>query len=375
MTEPRRRTTLETALLQGTVAVDYGLRTGLAAAIGVAASTTTVGAIRRRDARRLARFADKEGSPAAEIFAEPVPAGVRVRQGHGLDDRGGRVELLDFDTPYTAFNPHLREEYAGHVNNAVARAQHWRHAEGPRPTLVVVHGFGASPAWFNVSFFDLHRVFRDGWDVLLYKLPFHGARRGDFAAINGIELFAHGMANFTEAMLHAVYDLRVFLRRLEEQQSPRIGLTGLSLGGYVTALTAALEPRLDFVVPNSAVVDLPRVLRGWFPARQVIGALRHLGGISHETFRDAINITSPLSYPPVVPRERRLIVAGTGDRLAPPEQSLLLYEHWGEPRIEWFPGSHVLHLGRAAYREAVRGLLVRAPGVAAAPDADHVPNL
>ena len=31
----------------------------------------------------------------------------------------------------------------------------WRHDSGPRPTLVVVHGFGASPAWFNIAFFAL----------------------------------------------------------------------------------------------------------------------------------------------------------------------------------------------------------------------------
>jgi hypothetical protein len=59
-----------------------------------------------------------------------------------------------------------------------------------------------------------------------------------------------------------------------------------------------------------------------------------------------------------VPLDRRLIVAGLGDRLAPPEQSVLLWEHWERPRIEWFPGSHVLHIGRERYRQALRELML-----------------
>lgn len=352
------------AMLHGSIAVDYGLRTGLATAIAGASLTAIADVVARRDARRLAWYADIAGSPRDTIFPAPAAAVVRAREGRSPGVAGGRVELLDFDTPYVALNPRLRSDYARHANNAVACAQHWRHASGPRPTLVVVHGFGASPAWFNVSFFGLRDVFCDGWDVLLYKLPFHGSRRGNLTPINGIELFAHGMAHFTEAMLHAVHDLRVFLDHLASQGVGRIGLTGLSLGGYVTALSAAVDSRLEFAAPNSAVVDLPRLLASWFPANHALGALRAAGGLSAETFAAALNITSPLAYAPLVPRERRLVVAGLGDRLAPPEQSVLLWEHWERPRIEWFPGSHVLHIGRARYREALREFML-APAPAA----------
>ncbi|WP_249011239.1 alpha/beta hydrolase [Conexibacter sp. DBS9H8] len=352
------RSPLGAALLQGSVAIDYGLRTALATAISAASATTISEVVTRRDGRRLRWYAQLAGCDREAIFKAPPPVAVRTRPGRGPGVADGRVELLDFDTPYVALNPMLRDAYARHANNAVAYAQHWRHPSGPRPTLVVVHGFGASPAWFNVAFFGLRDVFCAGWDVLMYKLPFHGSRRGDLTPINGIELFAHGMAHFTEAMLHAVYDLRVFLAHLESQGVPRIGLTGLSLGGYVTALAAAVDGRLDFVAPNSAVIDLPLVLRSWFPANHALGALRAAGGLSAETFAEAIRITSPLSYPPLVPRERRLVVAGLGDRLAPPEQSLLLWEHWGRPRIEWFPGSHVVHIGRARYRDALHELML-----------------
>lgn len=352
-------------MLKGSILVDHGLRTGLATAIAAATAATIPDVVTGRDGRRLSWFADRAGASIADMFADPGDPGIRSRDGRGPRVEGGRVELLDFDSPYVARNPLLRREYARHANNAIAYAQHWRHVSGPRPTLVVVHGFGASPAWFNASFFGLNQVFADGWDVMLYKLPFHGARRGGLTPINGIELFAHGMAFFVEAMLHAVHDLRVFLDHLDAQGAPRIGVTGLSMGGYVTALSASVDPRLDFAVPNSAVIDLPRLLSSWFPANHALGTMRALSGIDKETFARAVSVTSPLSYMPLVPHDRRMIVAGLGDRFAPPEQSVLLWEHWGRPHIEWFPGSHLLHIGRDTYRAALNKLMVEAPTTAA----------
>ena len=37
---------------------------------------------------------------------------------------------------------------------------------------------------------------------------------------------------------------------------------------------------------------------------------------------------------------------------APPKHSRLLWEHWGRPKLHWFPGSHLLHLDRGEYLEA-----------------------
>jgi len=44
-----------------------------------------------------------------------------------------------------------------------------------------------------------------------------------------------------------------------------------------------------------------------------------------------------------------MIIGGVGDRLAPPKHTRLLWEHWGRPRLHWFPGSHLLHLDKGEY--------------------------
>jgi pimeloyl-ACP methyl ester carboxylesterase len=269
----------------------------------------------------------------------------------------GAATLLRLQSPYTALHPDVRRDYARHVENAVAWAQHWRHSDGPRPTLVVIHGFGASPYWFNSRFFDLPRLYGLGYDVLLYLLPFHGVRQARFAAFSGWGLFAHGVAHLNEALIQAVQDLRLFIDHLEDSGVTQIAVTGLSLGGYMTALLAAVDRRPIAVIPNSPVVSMPLLLRQWFPANLLAALGSRLAGVDLGAIDAALAVHSPLSYRPVIPLERRMIIGGLGDRLAPPEQARLLWEHWDHPELRWFPGSHLLHAGRSAYLDAMLSMI------------------
>jgi pimeloyl-ACP methyl ester carboxylesterase len=262
--------------------------------------------------------------------------------------------VLRFESPFTALNPALRDEYRRYTRNAAAVAQYWRHDDGPRPTLCVIHGFGASPYLVNSAFFSLPWLYGKGYDVLLYLLPFHGSRRAHFTAANGFGLFAHGPSHFNEAMLQAVYDFRVFVDHLERTGVEQVGVTGLSLGGYVSALLAAVEPRLRISIPNAAVVSVPDLLDQWFPASLAIALASRLRRTDPEDFRRGSAVHCPLTYEPLLERDRLMIIGGLGDRLAPPEQSRMLWEHWGRPRLHWYPGNHILHVNRAAYLREMR---------------------
>src|SRR5438477_9814920 len=142
----------------------------------------------------------------AQSVFRPPPSGVKItatRLDGGVGD-GGWTELLRFSTPYRALNPRFRREY-DRARNRVVPAHHWRHESGPRKTLCVIHGFGASPVWFNAAFFSLRAFFAEGWDVLLYTLPFHGGRGGRFVP-DGVEMFGSGAARIHEAVIEAVFD-------------------------------------------------------------------------------------------------------------------------------------------------------------------------
>jgi Prolyl oligopeptidase family len=335
--------------------LDIELRTFVASMV---AASAVRGSVLRRDApsghRQAVEFYNRLAARAGrdELFVRP-PAGVPVRT-----RRLGRlpwapdvsqVDLLSFKSAYRVHYPKVRSTYETHKRNSIARAMHWRHDDGPRPTIIVVHGFTGSPYWFNSNFFSLPWFYGHGCDVLLFTLPYHGRRNDTRGPFSGSGLFSGGISTFTEAMFQSVSDIRVVVDYLEESGVENIGITGLSLGGYLTALMAAVEPRLHMAIPNSAVTDLASLMGSWFPASHLVRLGLRQAQVSDAQYRGLMSLHSPLRYEALIPRERLFIIGGLADRLAPPEQSAQLWEHWGRPKIHWFPGSHILHFGRSSY--------------------------
>jgi pimeloyl-ACP methyl ester carboxylesterase len=146
-----------------------------------------------------------------------------------------------------------------------------------------------------------------------------------------------------------VYDFRSLIDYLEFTGVDRVALTGMSLGGYTAALIACVEDRIQAVIPNVPVVTPEKTADEWFPANQIVRLRNMLADTDDELATAASMYHSPLNYPPLVPKDRRLIITGLGDRLAPPQQAELLWEHWDRCAFHWFPGNHVLHVSQPDY--------------------------
>jgi pimeloyl-ACP methyl ester carboxylesterase len=270
----------------------------------------------------------------------------------------GTCELLSYDSPFKTVNPKLRDSYSRQRRNMRAVAQYWRHDDDrPRPTICVIHGFMADPYWLNRRFLALSWFFKQGYDILLYTLPHHGARQSWFSPFSGHGLFAGGIVHINESMAHAVHDFRVFIDYLESRGVRKVGVTGISLGGYTAALLAAVEKRLYFSVPNVPVVSIPDLVLEWFPANVPVKAALRAAGITVREARHMMAVHSPLTYPSLIPKKRLMVIAGAGDRLAPPKHARLLWDHWDRPRIHWFPGNHVLHLDQGKYLKEIAAFL------------------
>jgi hypothetical protein len=351
-------------IVAAAAATDVPVRTALASIIFGASLPWGLSPSAWRERRRLGFYAELAETRDPEIVFPKPQDGVTVKLSRpgrlAFRAPGGSVSVLAFDSPYVAANPAVRDDYAHHTRNGKAWAQHWRHDDGPRPTLCVIHGFGASPYVLNSAFFALPWLYGKGYDVLLYLLPFHGPRRDLMSVVNGSGLFAHGPSHFNEAMLQAVHDFRIFLDHLEASGVPRFAVTGLSLGGYVSALLAAVEERLHVAIPNAPVTSIPRLIPGYFPANAGLLISSVLHRIPLGDAEEAIAVHSPLNYRPLLRKDRLMIIGGLGDRLTPPEQTQLLWEHWGRPRLHWYPGNHLLHVNRGTYLREMRRFMAGA---------------
>jgi len=303
-----------------------------------------------------------ESGDATRFFQEP-PNNIRVRTSQAdwyprFSPNDGTTEVLQFDSPFMPVNPRLHHSYLKHEANRVAYARYWRHHDGPRPTIIAVHGFTADFYLINEWFFALPWFYRMGCDVVLFTLPFHGPRQTEHSPFSGHGYFAGGASRINEAAAQSVMDLRVLIDWLMEKRgAPKVGVTGLSLGGFTTALLATAEPRLSFAIPNVPVVSLADLVLEWQPIGLAIRAALNVVGRPLTDARKFVAVSSPLTYRPAIPREKLMIVGGVGDRLAPPKHSRLLWDHWDRCRIHWFPGSHILHMDRGEYLRQVARFL------------------
>ncbi|WP_158018884.1 alpha/beta hydrolase [Mycobacterium basiliense] len=269
----------------------------------------------------------------------------------------GTVDNIAFASSFRAINPGMRKRWSTLTANNIVRAQHWRHHDGPRPTLCVIHGFMGSSYLLNGLFFSLPWYYRAGYDVLLYTLPFHGKRAEKFSPFSGYGYFSSGLSGFAESMAQAVHDFRSILDYLQHTGVQRIALTGISLGGYTSALVASVENRLEAVIPNCPVVTPADLFDQWFPASKLVRLGLLLSKISREELNAGLAYHGPLNYRPLLPVQRRMIITGLGDRMAPPDHAVTLWEHWDRCALHWFPGSHVVHVSQLDYLRRMTAFL------------------
>ncbi|MUL64142.1 alpha/beta hydrolase [Mycobacterium sp. CBMA 234] len=357
---PRRAdlTWQQKLIVDSSAVADLGLRTALASVVGAAMLPRLAGSVRRPDSVQAEHdamrfYAELAATKDPEI-SFPAPAElprVTSRPANPVAEwiAHGQVENIAFQSSFDAVYPGMHEKRRGYTRNNVVHAQHWKHDDGPHPTLCLIHGFMGSAYLFNGLFFSLPWFFRSGYDVLLYTLPFHGRRAEKNSPYSGYGFFMDGFAGMAESMAQAVHDFRSVLDYLEHTGVDRIALTGMSLGGYTSSLIAAVDDRVQAVIPNVPVVTPDRTIDEWFPASLLVKLADRLSHTDKDLAAEAIKYHSPLNYAPLVPKDRRLIIAGLGDRLAPPQQAELLWEHWDRCAFHWFPGNHILHVSQPDY--------------------------
>jgi pimeloyl-ACP methyl ester carboxylesterase len=319
-----------------------------------------------RDARQLlvdlaGRYGDGTLGVPSPFFPEPAPAAIgRTRIGGGPHD--ATVYDLAFPSEYRPYLSAYRDEHLRHRENLTAHARMWTRGPGRR-AIVLLHGWGGGTYWITERTFAVEYWLRHDFDVVAFQLPFHGHRApstGPLPARSGALFLSPHVVRTNEAFGQAIHDLRALASRLVADGSPGVGVMGMSLGGYTTALWASIDARLAFAVAMIPAVSMAELM--WRhgednPTRR--HAVRD--GVTRELLADVFAVHTPTSRPPLLDRERLMIVAGKGDRITPPDQAERLHAHWGGCAIHWFAGGHLAQIGRSDALRAVRQRIVALP--------------
>ena len=253
--------------------------------------------------------------------------------------RGIPFEHLMFDSEYEPQSDEPgRDRWLGYTKNRTAHAWVLRHPGGPRPWLVCIHGYQMGSPLQDLSAFDPRLYYRKlGLNMILPVLPMHGERKygrrsGDgFIGVNALDT--------VHAEAQSMWDIRRLLSWVRAQEAPAIGVFGLSLGGYNTALLASVEPGLACAIPGIPATAFERLLYTHSTGAELLELQQQ--GVTRELLAQVFRPISPLVLEPLVAPEGRAIFGGTGDRLVPPDHVRDLHAHWDEPPIEWYQGGHI----------------------------------
>lgn len=281
----------------------------------------------------------------------PTDAAVKLRRA------GGRRFLhLRFASDYVP-HPDLPggQRWLEYQANRNVHAWVFRHHDGPRPWILGIHGYQMGMPRVDFSLFQIDWLHHElGCNLLLPVLPLHGPRKA--YARSGRGYLDGYLCNLLHAEIQAVRDLRRTLAWIRQQErEPRIGVLGFSLGGYNAALLASLEARLQCVIAGIPMTDAPETVWRHVPIlhRNYLVSC----GVTPELAGDVMAPVSPLNAPPVVPHGRRFIVAAAGDQLIPPAQPARLAEHWDQPAMHWYQGSHLSVRREAGVKEFINSAL------------------
>ncbi|MEB2345384.1 MAG: alpha/beta hydrolase [Deltaproteobacteria bacterium] len=280
--------------------------------------------------------------------------------------RGVAFEHLSFDSGY---EPHPdepgRERWLSYAPCRTAHAWVLRHGGdgGGRPWLVCIHGyqmgtplvdFGAfRPAW-------LHD--RLGLNLVMPVLPVHGPRR--IRRMSGDGFLSGELLDTVHALAQTAWDVRRIVSWVRAQGAAAVGVYGLSLGGYSTALVSSLEPGFACGIAGIPATDFARLSWKHGPADSLRRAEEAGIGLGETT--DLKKVVSPLVLQPKLARERRFVFGGSADQLVPPDHVRDLWRHWERPAIHWYPGAHCTFGLHAPVRRFVEDALRESGLVAAA---------
>ncbi|MGH7269464.1 MAG: alpha/beta hydrolase family protein [Polyangiaceae bacterium] len=307
--------------------------------------------------RALALIRDMYGAP--ELISDvnayfPVPPAVRPRDVFVRTlEWGGECHELSWESAFQPFDQVSPDAYRATGPNGTAYARLYGGAR-PRPAVILIHGYMTGQWAFEERAWPIRWFHRHGLDVALAVLPFHGlrARPG-----GGAPPFPGGDPRLTnEGFRQVVSDLRSLANILKQRGAPSVGVMGMSLGGYSTALLATVESDLSFAIPLIPLASVADFARD--QGRLGTGERARL---QHAALEAANRVVSPLARPRRVPKERMLIVAADADRVTPMAHADRLAAHFGV-RLLRVHGGHLVQTWRAEAFHAIREML-RSSGI------------
>lgn len=206
--------------------------------------------------------------------------------------------------------------------------------QGPFPGVVVLHILGGD---FPLQQTVANALARNGVAALAIKMPYYGERRRKG---HPRRMLSRDVNETVEGMTQAVLDIRqavAWVKDRPEVDDVDLGVTGISLGGLMSALSAEAEPRIRKVGIQLAGGDLAQIL--WDADNPEVKGFRQewtAKGGTRESFIETLKPIEPTTNGHLLKGRKVLMLAARKDEIFPVSSTLALWKSMGEePELIW----------------------------------------
>jgi dienelactone hydrolase len=132
---------------------------------------------------------------------------------------------------------------------------------------------------------------------------------------------------------------KAILASRPEVDANQVGITGISLGGIMTALAAGVDGEFARVVPILAGGDVAAITFHAHESRKLRAAMVEKG-MDQAAAAEAFLAVEPLNFASRVAADRCLMINAADDEVIPKATTQALNDALGRPQLVWLPAGH-----------------------------------
>lgn len=222
------------------------------------------------------------------------------------------------------------------------------------PNVIFVHGWRMSSFDRIKSMFQKQLTDEQGWNLYYFTLPFHVQRKPEHSSYSGEYMVSADIGRTVQSVRQAVVDLRTLIGWIKANKKGPVIVIGVSLGGFLTNLTALVENRIDAMVSIFYANRLSYSIWNTIPGKYIRADLEH-HGVNYGDLVRYWKITEPSQSAPVMHKDRILLISAKNDLYVHIEDADYLWEAWDRPARHVYTCGHagIVLRGRAIARDAL----------------------
>jgi dienelactone hydrolase len=185
---------------------------------------------------------------------------------------------------------------------------------------------------------------QNGLAAIYLPMPYYNARRP--ANDEHRRALADDPRRAADGIRQTVMDVRrarAILAARPEVDATQIGVTGISMGGIMTALAAGVDGQFVRVVPILSGGDLATIIFHAHETRKLRAAME-AKGMDRDAAAEALAPVEPLNFAARIGRDRCLMINASEDEVIPKETTDKLRAAAGGPQVLWLRAGHYTSL-------------------------------